>query len=367
MDTMGTMDLATTPGMQPPDGQQSRFHEPYNSLQIGTVIAFGITYLLATICLALRYFQAFKLTKKADVDLVIVTISYGLALLYFVTIVNLMDYGWGKHMWNVSLADLMEFNKHLLINTLTYLICPAVTKMAILSVLYRINPSKIYRVLVSIVGVAIFAYTLALCAITGGPCNPLHAGTTKCLENVASSQAVLNITSDLAVIILPIPMIHNLQFSLKQKITVGCLLALGSAVTICSIARLPYVLLLGTTADTTYTEAILGVWSIVEVNLGIICACAMRFKRLIATYLPRLSLFSSRTRGTGKITEDSNSNRFQPKNRGQHSYQLHSFQDGNVDPSAGTNDISVHRTFKVDEERTDVYNGDSNSAHRILL
>lgn len=22
-----------------------------------------------------------------------------------------MNYGWGKHMWNVSLADLMEFNK----------------------------------------------------------------------------------------------------------------------------------------------------------------------------------------------------------------------------------------------------------------
>lgn len=63
------MDLATTPGMPPPDGQESHFHEPYNSLQTGTVLAFGITYLIATIFLGLRYFQAFKLTKKIEVDL----------------------------------------------------------------------------------------------------------------------------------------------------------------------------------------------------------------------------------------------------------------------------------------------------------
>lgn len=147
-------------------------------------------------------------------------------------------------MWNVSLEDLMEFNKvrllciiwstlankkqRLLINILTYLIRPCITKMAILSVLYQINPAKIYRYLVVAVAVAIFAYTLTLCIITGGPCNPLHVGTTACLENVALSQAVLNIASDLAVIAIPIPTIHGLHFSTKQKVTVGCLLALGS-------------------------------------------------------------------------------------------------------------------------------------------
>jgi hypothetical protein len=129
------------------------------------------------------------------------------------------------------------------------------------------------------------------------------------------------------------------------------------------------VLLLGKTDDVTYTEAILGVWSIVEVNLGIICACAMRFKRLIAVYLPRLSLFSSHTRThpTGKTTENVSANRFQPKSsRRQHSYQLHSVQDGSADHFAGVKDISVHRTFNVDEERSDVYGGDNDSGHRIL-
>jgi hypothetical protein len=63
------MDPATTPGMAPPAGQVSDFNAPYNSLQTGTVIAFGITYFIATSFLGLRYFQAFKLTKKVEIDL----------------------------------------------------------------------------------------------------------------------------------------------------------------------------------------------------------------------------------------------------------------------------------------------------------
>ncbi|KAJ5167926.1 uncharacterized protein N7482_003520 [Penicillium canariense] len=350
---MNTMDLATTPGMQPPAGQTSHFHSPYNSLQIGTVISFGVSFLVATIFLGLRYFQAIKLIKSIELDLVTITISYGLSVVYFVTMVKLMNHGWGKHMWDVSLADLLEFNKALLPNTLTYLVCPAITKMAILAVLIRINPSLVYRYFVISVGVAIFAYTLTLCAITGGPCNPLKTGTTKCLENVALAQAVLNIASDLAVIILPLPTVHTLHFSQKQKVTVGCLLALGSGVIVCSIARLPYVLVLDKTDDVTYTEAILGVWSIVEVNLGIVCACAMRLKRLITTYLPRLSLFSSNPYSAGKTTYESGLNRFQPVDRGQHSYQLHSIQNGSANPLFDSKDISVHQSFKVDIESTD--------------
>ncbi|KAL1880744.1 hypothetical protein Daus18300_001358 [Diaporthe australafricana] len=210
----------------------------YNSLQIQTVAAFIVTYVLATLFLGARYFQSIKINKTVDPDL-----------------------------------DLTAFNK-----------------IAMLVVLYRINPSNGYRTLVVSLGAAIFAYTLTLTIITGGPCNPLHSGTTTCLENVALSHAVLNIVSDLAVVMTPIPTIRRLVTSTRQKVSVGCLLAVGSCVVICSIARLPYVVLIGITTDVTYTEAILGIWSIVEINLGIICGCAMRLKSLLTTYLPRLGL-----------------------------------------------------------------------------
>ncbi|KAL4801847.1 hypothetical protein BDV18DRAFT_148263 [Aspergillus unguis] len=358
------MDLDNTPGMQPPAGHVPQFTAPYNSLQIGTIIAFAVVYFLATVCVGLRYFQAFKLIQKIEIDLVIITISYGLAVTYFVTMLELFKHGWGRHLWDVSLAQLIQLNQALLPNTLCYLICPAVTKLAILSVLYRINPSIPYRCAVGAVAAMIFGYTLTLCIITGGPCSPLKDGTLTCLENVALSGAVLNIASDLAVIALPIPTIHNLQLSMKQKVTVGCLLALGSSVIVCSIARLPYVIRLSGNGDSTYTQAILGVWSIIEVNLGIICACAMRFKRLIATYLPRLSIFSSRSRsksrskGLARGTEEESGT-----NRARDGYRLHSVQVGKGSKKGKTG-ISVYREFDVDVSRRE--QGDTGSTDMIL-
>ncbi|KAL2851087.1 hypothetical protein BJY01DRAFT_245187 [Aspergillus pseudoustus] len=395
---MEGIDLTKTPGMEPPAGHTPQFDAPWNSVQIGSVITFAVTYFFATLFLGLRYFQAFKLTRKVEVDLVTVTISYGVALVYFITMVDLFGHGWGKHMWDVSLADLLELNKALLPNTLSYLICPTITKMAILSVLYRINPSTIYRGTVIVVAVMIIGYTLALCIITGGPCSPLKDGTIKCLEKVALSQAILNLVSDFALVALPLPTIHNLHLPAKRKIMVGCILALGSGVVICSIARLPYVIVLPTTADTTYTQAVLGIWTIAEVNLGIICACAMRFKRLIATYLPKLSLFSSSADGNSRsrfglrrrkgaaVVYESRSDGFQPEaRRGGHSYQLHSVQNGSagadgVDGSVGSlgkKDIAVYREFQVDtidigqrdaerDRDRDRDVGDTGSADKIL-
>ncbi|KAK3389212.1 hypothetical protein B0H63DRAFT_389980 [Podospora didyma] len=321
---------------QLPPGNAPRL--PYNSLQHGTVVAFGITYFFCTVVLALRYFQAIKLVKRVEVDLVILTLSYGAALVYFVTMLNLMANGWGRHMVELNMTDLIEFSKGLLPNTLTYLIIPAVTKLAMLCVLFKINPSIYYRAGVVAVGISIFAYTLTLTSITGGPCNPMKENTLKCLENVALAQAALNIVSDLAVVVLPLPTVFSLQFSMKQKISVSCILAIGSSVVICSIARLPYVIQLGeTTADSTYTEAILGVWSIVEVNLGIFCGCSMRLKPLIVRYLPQLGLFSSRnTSGHNNIKSHgswgtSKELRTDPR-KAQHTYQLHSVQKGSSDP-----------------------------------
>jgi hypothetical protein len=41
---------------------------PYNSLQSGTVVAFGITFFLATLFLAARWFQTVKLVKWVECD-----------------------------------------------------------------------------------------------------------------------------------------------------------------------------------------------------------------------------------------------------------------------------------------------------------
>ena len=61
---------------------------PYNSLQIGTVVAFSITYFFATFFLVLRYIQAVKIVKKFELDLAILTLAWGLGMYYMITLVQ---------------------------------------------------------------------------------------------------------------------------------------------------------------------------------------------------------------------------------------------------------------------------------------
>jgi hypothetical protein len=102
------------------------------------------------------------------------------------------------------------------------------TKLGMLTVLFRINADVMYRTFIVIIAVCIIAYTVTLGAITGGPCNPMKPDTTTCLMDVATAQSALNIVSDLAVIAVPIPMINGLNLNFRQKFSVGCMFALGS-------------------------------------------------------------------------------------------------------------------------------------------
>jgi hypothetical protein len=114
---------------------------------------------------------------------------------------------------------------------LTYIWPPTLTKLSILVLYWRISPNKIFRVCIAVTAVVLIGYTVTFTVLFSGPCNPL-LGTPEsavCLNNIAVAQAVLNITTDGVIIFLPIPTIHSLHMPLKQRITVGGILALGSA------------------------------------------------------------------------------------------------------------------------------------------
>ncbi|KAM7223543.1 hypothetical protein V8F06_001017 [Rhypophila decipiens] len=348
---MASSELQLPPGLAP--------DLEYNHLQVGTIIAFAVTYFFCTLFLALRYLQTFKLVKEIELDLVFLTMAYAGGLVYFVTILKLMTHGWGRHVVEINQTDMFNLNKILLPNTITYLTTPGITKLAMLFILFKINPAILYRILVVVIGLCILGYTVTLSAITGGPCNPnLGLESLTCLQNVALSHAVLNIASDLAVIALPIPTIFSLNFSLRTKLTVCLMLALGSMVVVCSIARLPYVIALQDDPDFTYTQAILGIWSVVEVNLGIFCGCAMRLKPLFVKYLPGLKLFSSKQQQTktiaGTWTSSTKELHGTDPRKVQHTYQLHSVQKGSVDPIMSEEDeggIRVQHEYDIHSDR----------------
>lgn len=110
----------------------------------------------------------------------------------------------------------------------------------------------------------------------------------------------------------------------------------------------------------TYQEAVLGVWSIVEINLGIICCCSMRLKAFVVAYLPWLGFGSSAhtPAPSGTYMTFGGSKKMRAgEDESEHTlrtYQLHSIQKGSAEPGS---DNRGHQygayDLNVDNERSD--------------
>ncbi|KAL8294715.1 hypothetical protein RB597_007691 [Gaeumannomyces tritici] len=304
--------LSQIPAISPPSGQASRFDDPssaqpHTSVQVSIFASFGISYGLATLFLCFRYFQAIKISKKVELDLVIITFAYAIALFYFGSMAKRGD---GQRLGSTPLGCVLGRHyraqkghppkraglHRLPIRDQDGHPVRAVPHQPVAGAPRRRRYHRLRHLHLHCRGLRRGRRAVRLPG-RGGRGVRVGRGLV---------HAVLNIASDLAVVAAPIPTVHSLGLSLRQRLSVGLILALGSAVVVCSIVRLHYVVRTRRGSgwagqrqqyqaglleeDLTWAEAVLGLWSVVEVNLGILCACAMRLKPHARAYLPRLGL-----------------------------------------------------------------------------
>ncbi|KAF2127477.1 hypothetical protein P153DRAFT_343584 [Dothidotthia symphoricarpi CBS 119687] len=113
-------------------------------------------------------------------------------------------------------------------------------------------------------------------AITGGKCLPAVP--------VYTSMASITIIFDIAVMVLPFPVLIKSQIQKRKKFALLGLFALGTFITIIQVLRIRTVKSLSNYLD---SSSII-IWSIVENNLGIIVVC-------IPTLAPLFRYFAERT------------------------------------------------------------------------
>lgn len=189
------------------------------------------------------------------------------------------------------------------------------TKTSILIFYLRMsrNTQKVLRIasyvtlgIVNIAGVV-------LTFLNAFQCNPVYAAyetesNGKCISIVTLylCSAPVNIITDLAILVLPIPVLTGMRLPQRQKTVLVFTFALGVFVTIVDVVRIYYLQQavndqvvthqrLGTGIDFSYSASTALMWSAVEVNVGIICACIPTLKPLIKRILPAMITDRSRT------------------------------------------------------------------------
>ncbi|KUM65522.1 hypothetical protein ACN42_g1566 [Penicillium freii] len=118
------------------------------------------------------------------------------------------------------------------------------------------------------------------------------------------SNASMHISTDVAILVIPIPALMAVDLPRKQKLALMIMFALGGFVCITSIIRLLSLKQISDSTDPTYDNVGAASWSAIECNTGIICACLPTLKPLVARIFPNMiSTFNASRPARGDTTQ----------------------------------------------------------------
>ncbi|KAK6592039.1 integral membrane protein [Botrytis cinerea] len=243
----------------------SSYDGPYHAT--GLVVVICVFVPLAIIAVSVRTFTRSRIVRIFAAD-------------------DLLDYGLGKHLYDVPLDDL--YPNFLKINVIAAILFCAATGMAKTSILLfyrRIFPSRKFHC--AIWGLVAFTVCYSSASVLANvfSCRPIsaswdikYAGTAECINRPVFyfAQAGLGIATDFATVIAPLPMI----------------------VCVVSIIRLKslYVLLKGSDLTVDTVDAL--TWCVIELNLSIVGGCAPTLRPFMRKYCPRVLGSSGRMYGS---------------------------------------------------------------------
>ncbi|KAK1829563.1 hypothetical protein QBC39DRAFT_413250 [Podospora conica] len=130
--------------------------------------------------------------------------------------------------------------------------------------------------------------------------------------------AGMTVGTDFILALLPMGFIFQLQRSMRERVTVAFVMALGIVASVASVCKIVSVLTDELTGDGLVDGVTVTFWGILEIQLGIIAACIPCLKRLAELWLRRIGLITSqKTAPTGgNYYMDENSARRTKRNNG---------------------------------------------------
>ncbi|KAI4275875.1 MAG: hypothetical protein LQ337_002880 [Flavoplaca oasis] len=220
-------------------------------------------------------------------------------------------YGLGRHILMLDASATIPFGKIFFASTIFFHVSVATIKLSILFFYNQVFPIR--KVMISCLVLGIFTVVWLISAIVANffACRPLAYWWDKsipgghCLDTditVFYVSSAPDIITNLAVLILPIPILWKLQMPTRRKVAVTIIFVLGSFIDsaiVGSIVRIP--ILHGLNRNNpTYTTVSPGIWLNVELSIGILSASLPLMRPLVSRAIPsQLRSRFSRSRKTG--------------------------------------------------------------------
>ncbi|KAM0385824.1 hypothetical protein ACHAPY_000370 [Fusarium culmorum] len=224
-------------------------------------------------------------------------------------------YGAGKHIGDVEPDVFQKGMKLNFISQPIFLIAICVVKLSVGFALLRIASTKFYRWLICGIMIFMSIYTIGCFFVRYNfqphrqhtdipktvvlqckdlralwdPLIPMQCWSQHTLQSLSYTNAALNILTDLFfAVIIPTPMLWNLNVHFRTRVTLIAILGLGVFACAAAIVKVGYVTNYGKVGDWLWDSRNISIWTVVELNVGIIggslpCLKPL-FRRILGSY-----------------------------------------------------------------------------------
>ncbi|KAF3049938.1 hypothetical protein E8E11_009937 [Didymella keratinophila] len=310
---------------------------------------------LAFIIVSLRLYTRFFLVRSPGVEDYGVTLAMVCSIGLTICIGYQAQWGMGQHVQELQPDTIQKSLKAFWVSLIVYYLSLGLTKGSMLLQYRRVFTIRAFKVGNYAVMAVVVCYTFWTVFSSVFACVPVRAFWTReqarCINQYAMwfTNAAINISTDFAIIILPMPVIRSLNLDRRQKTALMGIFAVGGFVCLVSILRLQSLVAISNSSDPTYDNPPAATWSSVETNVGIICSCLPLLRPLFVRWLPdSLSSYKRSMKSKEKLYAMMSSGKGGKHARSQTEYDLAALPTGNHTRSlSGDPALDIHVVTEV--------------------
>ncbi|KNG46059.1 integral membrane protein [Stemphylium lycopersici] len=248
--------------------------------------------LIGVSCVALRvYTRGFIVRNIGSEDWTMI----GAALL---TIVYLLELIAGAKEFNLGFSGMSMTPEQVTSNlklvlaiVIVYKMIMTLIKISILLIYLRLAVNNKFERLCKGTLILLVAYQFIVIVVTSAQCTPLQklwdfTGSVPgyCINTNAFYYvtSAFHIIMDIWILVLPLRLIMRIPRQPRDKLALYIIFGLGAISTLASIIRLHFLRMFTLSNDPIYDSLPINTWSMVEVNIGILCASIPTLKPLVS-------------------------------------------------------------------------------------
>ncbi|KAL4875003.1 major facilitator superfamily domain-containing protein [Aspergillus karnatakaensis] len=272
-----------------------------------------VFFVLATIFVALRFVSRIWIVRRLALHDYLMLLAWLIDFGFSFALFYATKKGLGLHDVNIPVSERASLSRANYAFTVLYNPALMAVKSSILVFYLTLTQGeKLFRyanyatlLVVNLAGLALTFVNIFQCrpvAAAWAASLPVSAHCTDVLTLYLSSSPV-NIITDLAILVLPNPILTRMRLPRKQKIILVITFSFGFFVAVVDVVRIAYLQEATTSreialrqihlqnysgGDFSWYASLSFMWSVVEVNVSVMCACVPSLKPLVARLLPKM-------------------------------------------------------------------------------